>query len=335
MGMGGSTYVSGASTLSSYYNPAGLGYMHRSEIAVSARNMPKSQAVVEGDIAGVHQLTTLNRVGTIGLTHGGIAIPLKSRNGTNGTVSIAYTTGGYDHEQRFGDFATTQNGNPAPGYQQNLSLRNDFVTLAYGRANSSQTFSWGAAAVYAINSQTSDISGAPAGNGNFSANSHGWGGLFGIQFMPNQNIDIGISYRTPITLKGDNSGPLLYDKIPGRLIAGVAYRRDMGGDNFLILGAQAQHFWEGSRGQFFDSPEQTTFGAGAEYDIAASGGYFPIRLGYNWLPASATDFGSSNALTWGAGYRAPNGTWGLDLNFDKPQHAPADYALDFIYRFGH
>jgi hypothetical protein len=336
LGMGGAGNTTGSETLSAYHNPAGLGYMQRKQVGIVLRNMPKAGSLVAGDLQNHHSLSTASKVGPMTLTHAGFALPLKGRNGgTNGTVALTYTTGGLVNDERFADDGLTENGtNLIPDYHQVLYNRNDFVSFGYGKSNLDQTFNYGAAILYAINHQSNLITGTSATDVNYSAKAHGWGGLFGVQFMPRRDTVIGISYRTPIKLKSDSSTPLLYDKIPGRLSGGLSWRRNMRGDDFLVLSGEVSHYFAGSRGQYFDSPAQTTWGIGAEYNYSAGGARIPVRIGYNMIPGVGNDFGSRNTFTFGFGYRPEHSDWGVDLNFARPQHGNMDMALNLMYRFG-
>src|SRR3954467_8754289 len=49
MGMGGALYPTSSDTFSSYYNPAGLGYVSKGTVGVAFRNMPKSRTTASGD----------------------------------------------------------------------------------------------------------------------------------------------------------------------------------------------------------------------------------------------------------------------------------------------
>jgi hypothetical protein len=335
LGMGSSNNVTGSETQSAYSNPAGLGYMTRAEIGVSVRNIPRNVSAVSGDISGAHSLSTTSTVGATAWSHVGIAMPLKGRNGgTNGTFAVTYSTGGVDRDERVADVNLAQNGSWVPSYHQSLSLQNNFLSFAYGRSNGSQTFNWGVALLYAINHQSNLLTGT-ATNTSFDAAAHGWGGLIGVQSAVSHDVTFGLSYRTAIDLKSESDTPLLYNKIPARLTAGLAWRKEMGGEDFFVASAEANHYFEGSRGQFFDSPAQTTYGLGLEYDFSTPFGQIPLRLGYNVIPSDGEDFGSRNTYTFGLGYRPASSNWGVDVNFAKPANGGTDFGLNFLYRFGH
>lgn len=333
LGMGSANNVTGADTLSAYNNPAGLAYLHRTQVGVTIRNLPKAQSGITGDINGAHTFDTISKVGPQAISHAGIAFPFKGRNGANnGTLGFAFTLGGIVQDERFAN-GSTEGATAAPNYHQVLNNRNDFFSLAYGFSNPVGTLNFGLALLYALNHQRNLIEGTTSSNTNISREAHGWGGLIGLQAAAGPNAVLGLSYRTPISLKDSGSTPLLYDKVPGRLAGGLAIRKDMRGDDFLLIGGEVAHYFEGHRGKYFDSPEQTTLGVGLEYNLSLGFGRLPIRGGYNYIPGGAYDFAPRRTWTFGTGYR-PNGSdWGLDLNFAKPDHGGTDMALNLMYRF--
>lgn len=336
MGMGGATNATGSDTQSAYYNPAGLGYLNRKQIGATVRNLPKSQSLVSGDLRTGRTLTTEGMAGPKALSHLGVALPLKGRNGSsNGTVSVAYTTGGVIRDERNGTSGLTEGGVATPFYYELLENRTDFLSIAYGKTSKDYSFNWGAALLYAMNHQSDFTTNTTEGTQSYDEKANGWGGLFGIQFVPKgmPNLSFGASYRTAINLKGDN---LLYSKIPARLEGGVAWRKDglRHGQDFLVAGVEVQHFFEGNPSPLFDRRPQTMLGFGVEYDYNDSSFRVPLRVGYNYLPSSSFEYGSRNTLTFGIGYRPSNTDWGVDLNFAKPQHGSLDFALSILYRFG-
>src|SRR5579862_7912379 len=74
MGAGGALYPTGSDTLSSYYNPAGLGYVTSTTLGAVMRNLPRSVTQASGDFNN----PVLSSSGTTGarqLTHFGIVMP--------------------------------------------------------------------------------------------------------------------------------------------------------------------------------------------------------------------------------------------------------------------
>ncbi len=341
MGMGGTNYVTGSDTLAGYYNPAGLGFVTRGTLDLTFRNMPESSTVVTGDIGpnGTQRLTSEGEKGPTSLGHAGIAFPLKKRNGgTNGAIALTLTKGGVIRDVRTSGAGLTEGGLPANGFQQFLKITTDFVNLSYGTSTQDGTFNWGIGLVYAINRQV-NFRFAPSGTTIFDEDASGFGAQAGIQITPkgNGNVSFGASIRTPISLKGGSgSNPLIYSRIPGRVMGGLAVRQDgfRGGKDYIVFGAELQHFFNGEASQFVDRNSQTVFGIGAEYNYGFGGGRIPIRLGYSAIQAGGDFFGSRNSFTFGLGYRPATNDWGLDLNWARPSGGGNDLSLSLSYKFG-
>ncbi len=341
MGMGGVTYVTGADSLAGYYNPAGLGFVTRATLDLTFRNMPESNTVVTGDIGpnGTQRLSSEGDKGPTGLGHAGIAVPFKNRNGsTNGAIALTLTKGGVIRDVRTSGPGLTEGGLSAVGFTQFLKVTTDFLNLSYGRSSGDGTFNWGFGLVYAINRQTNNRL-APSGTTLFDEDAHGFGVQAGIQVTPkgNGNVSFGMSVRSPISLRGGSNGNgLIYSRIPGRAILGLALRRDgfRGGKDYVVFGGELQHFFNGEQSQFVDRNSQTVFGLGAEYNYGLGGGRIPVRLGYTAVQAGGDFFGNRNAVTFGLGYRPSTGDWGLDLNWARPNGGGSDMSLSFSYKFG-
>ncbi len=116
----------------------------------------------------------------------------------------------------------------------------------------------------------------------------------------------------------------------------VAIRRDgfRGSKDYMILGLEVQHFFDAGDSQFIDRDPQTVLGLGTEYNYAFGTGRIPIRLGFNFVPAGGTAFGRRNTFTFGLGYRPNNSTWGIDLNWARPQGGGSDFSVGLSYQFG-
>ena len=336
MGVGGSSYVTGADTLSSYFNPAGLGYLSRSEVGLTIRNMPESQTVVTGDLvpSGNERLESNGKKGPNGLGHLGFALPLNG--GQKGTIGIAITDAGQMRDRRIAGTGLTEGGIAANGYNQLLKNKTDFINLSYGKATPSG-FNFGFGLIYARNNTVNIRVGVPSGSTIYDEESSGWGGIVGLMFTPrnNPNISIGMSYRSEISLKSNSGNILLYDKVPARANIGAAIRRDglRGGKDFLVLSGEVNHFFDGSPSVFFDREAQTTGGLGMEYNYGMGGNRIPIRIGFNFVPSGGQAYAARNSFTYGIGYRAGSGDWGVDLNFGRPQGGGADASLSLMYRF--
>lgn len=338
LALGSSDHITGADTLSGYYNPAGLGYLNRPQIGLTIRNFPESNSIVTGDLIpqGGERLRSEGSSGPNGLGHLGFATPLKS-DGSRGTISVALTAAGQLRDNRLAGNGLTEGGTPAPNYQQLLKNKTDIVSLAYGRALNDGGLSWGVGLLYARNNTVNNSSGVPSGNTFYNEQSSGFGGIAGLMFVPksNPNLSFGVSYRSEIKLKSSSGNILLYDTIPARLGGGVALRRDgfRGGRDYLVLSAEVNHYFEGSSSIFFDREAQTVFGTGLEYNFQYGGNRIPIRLGYQFVPAGGNQFGSRNSFTYGIGFRPSNSDWGVDLSFGRPNGGGQDASLSLTYRF--
>ncbi len=339
VGMGGVTNVTGSDTLSNYYNPAGLGYVTRSTLGLTFRNMPESRSVVTGDIGpgGTQRFATSNSSGATGLGHAGLAFPLKGRNGsTNGTIGISVTKGGQLRDLRVSGAGLTEGGLNAVGYTQLIKSSTDFINLSYGRTAGDGAFNYGVGLVFATNRQMNNKL-APSGTSTFDADANGLGFQAGILVNPTgNNLSFGASVRTPIKLRGGGGNTLIYDKIPGRLSAGVAFRQDgfRGGRDYMVLGGELSYFFGGSNSPFIDRDTQTVFGIGGEYHYSMGSSVIPVRIGYSFVQKGGNFFGSRNSLTFGLGYRPSNGDWGIDVNWGRPQNGGGDLSLSLVYRFG-
>lgn len=338
LAFGGTDHMTGADTLASVYNPAGLGYLSQRQIGLAVRNFPQSKTVVTGDLvpSGAERLSSTGDTGPRGLSHVGFVLPL-GNEGARGAVGIALTTGGQMRDERVAGTGLTEGGVSASNYAQLLKNRTDFVTVGYGKSANEGGFSWGASLVYARNNTVNNRSGVPSGATQYEELSSGWGGILGLMFVPrsNPNVSFGLSYRSQISLKANSGNILLYDKIPARLAGGVTVRKDgfRGGKDYMVIGAEVQHYFDGGDGVFFDRDPQTVFGVGLEYNYSHSSVRIPVRIGYNFVQAGGFAYGSRNAFTYGIGFRPNNSDWGLDLSFGKPTGGGSDVGLSLSYRF--
>src|SRR5687768_11286699 len=95
MGMGGAGYVTGADTFSSFFNPAGLGYIGKTMFGMAFRTLPESTTAVTGDFDDPI-LNSEGKAGSLGFTHLGIATPMRR----GGAIGLAFTLGGYVNDFR-------------------------------------------------------------------------------------------------------------------------------------------------------------------------------------------------------------------------------------------
>jgi hypothetical protein len=338
MGMGGATYGTGSETLSSYYNPAGLGYLNRPQVGVSIRNLPRSTTIVTGQLGeGTERHATTAERGQMALTHAGLALPLRRRGGGGGTLGIALTTTGYIEDEARAGTGLTSGGLDFGGFGENRKSRTDVISISYGQATPDQYATWGVGLLFALNHQR--YLSNRFGLADVSTNSTGLGLVAGFQMVPrnNPNMNFGVSVQTPISLSRRGGDALIYSRIPGRITGSMGWRRDglRGGRDFLLAGVDINHFFGREGGRMFGNRSQTTAGAGFEYNYALGGARVPVRVGYNFVPGGGELFGSRNTFTFGLGYRPANGNWGIDVNFGQPQvGGGTDMGVNLFYRFG-
>lgn len=346
IGLGGGLGVSGADTFSGNSNPAGLGYLDGRRFAISYRNLPASRTTLTGDLASPRFDTRGSR-GDNEIAHLGYVFPVSEvRAGAPGTLSLSYTVGGFLNDSRSSTTLTSGALN-ATNYRQEIEAKTTFFTLAYGRANSSGSFSYGLGLTFAqqsldysesyeLRSGTTLVS--TQSTGPLSSTGSGVGVIVGAQWIPAgaQNVSFGLSYRSEINLSGNASTSALLDKIPARLSVGASARRDglRGGKDFLIYAAQLSHYFESDRSSVFDRDTQTVFGLGVEYNYALGNVTIPIRIGYASVPGAGRGFGSRNAFNYGLGYRPADKNYSVDLAWGTPENSGADFAITINYRFG-
>jgi hypothetical protein len=342
MGAGGALQGTVADTLSSYYNPASLGYVDGRQFGIAYRNLPASRTFLSGDFDSPER-DTRGQSGPRSITHLGYTMPAGGLFGGRGTIGLAFTTGGNIDDIRTGTNLTTGNLT-VQNYGERVRARNDFYTLSYGVTNPAQTLSWGGGLVIA-QSRIENIVQGELRDGNtlvtsLDAQSSGTGigvGLqAGVQLVPaaTPNVSYAASVRTPISLSGHGDARGLFDRIPGRLLLGVAFRQDnVRGDDFLVYGAQLTQFFGGAGGGPYDRGGQTVIGFGAEYNLLRGNARIPLRVGYNAVGSGGEGFGRRNTFTYGIGFHPIGGNYRLDLNAGNPDAGGFDFAVSATYRF--
>ena len=153
----------------------------------------------------------------------------------------------------------------------------------------------------------------------------------------NSNVSYGLSVRTPIQVGGSSTTKAFYERIPGKVSASVAMRRDnlRGGNDYLVYGAQLDAYLFGQGDKVFERDTTLAGGAGVEYNYVTSGARIPLRVGYGVVPSAGNLFKARNALTFGIGYKPFGRNYGFDLNFAAPSTGgTVDAALAVTYRFG-
>lgn len=336
MGAGGSFYSTGSDTLSTYYNPAGLAFLTQPQIGATYRNLPKSTTGISGDTADP-VFSSRGTRGNSQITHFGYVMPL--HEGKNGVIGLSYTLGGFIDDVLSG---TTSAGSINTTRNLSRMAKAEYYTLAFGKARADQSFSFGLGVQIVQQHIDYNLNQTDTGGGSITRNdsSTGTGAalIAGLQFTPksNPNTSIGISYRSSVNLSGNSTTADLYDKIPARLMAGIAFRHDgvRGGKDFIVYGLQVQHFFSADNSSDFDRGNQTTAGFGIEYNYQMGGARVPIRLGYNVVPSGGFGYGSRNVFTFGIGYRPNDSRYSFDVNFGQPQHGGYDVGIALNYKLG-
>jgi hypothetical protein len=337
MGMGGSTYITDSGTLSSYYNPAGLGYIRDPNVGVVFRTLPESESILTGDRANP-TFDTDASVGDRAITHLGFAYPLDS-----GTVAFSYTTGGYVHDTRLAASLRESVDVTARNYFEVLEAKVDFYSLAYGRAQS-DGLNWGAGVTLANSYVRNDVAYTlfDSDNNNLgnvitenTGDNVGIGIIAGVQYTDpdNPNLSYGASIRTPIELNGDETTETYLDRLPGRVSLGATARsnRLRNGRDFLLYSARLDYYFGGDTSGIIEREDTIMFGAGVEYNLYEYGGRWPIRVGFNYIPAGGDQFSDRNALTFGVGYRPEGNRLAVDLNLASSDGGGTDLALGLSY----
>ncbi|MBS1705591.1 MAG: hypothetical protein JST40_06930 [Armatimonadetes bacterium] len=343
MGMGSSIGVAGAETTSALNNPAGLGYLEDTTFSLAVRNLPGSHSIWRTSFRNPN-IQTDHRTGGYGLSHIGLALPLKMGGRKLGTVGISYTIGGYIHDERVseGNLVVDPSTN-VTGYNETIKAQTDYFTVGLGRTSGDMSLAYGLGVVFATNyilntqTYTLNTAGGSAASPplNVSGQGTGIGVVAGIQYIPptNQNLSIGASVRTPISMSSNRAVDQYYDKIPGKASIGIAYRRDglRGDRDYMILGAQVDGYFQNERRQVLARKRAVNIGVGAEYNYLFRDARIPIRLGYAVVPSAGSGFSDRNALTFGFGYRPFNSPISVELNFANAGGG-TDSSIMFNYR---
>ncbi len=339
MGIGGATQQTDGNTLSSYYNPAGLAYVSEATLGGATRNLPQSNTVLSGQLVNP-VYSTGNEVGPRRITHLGVALPMKG-----GVLGLAYTMGGF-----FKDFRTSgalKDGSlNIVNMQETLSAQTDFFTIAWGKRQGTTNYGLG---LVIANQYISDVGSYDIQDSNNqyvgttrignTGNSYGVGAIAGLQMPASRDgrSVVGLSVRTPISLKNtDQTGDYL-NRVPGRASIGMATRVDNmhGGSDFLVYGGQLDYFFSSDKNGAFQRKDVVCGGFGIEYDMHRFNARIPIRVGYSLVPNAGDAFGSRNTFTFGLGYRPADSNLAFDMNFGMPSGGGSlDMGLSLTYKLG-
>lgn len=338
MGLGGGTYVTDANTYSINANPAGLGYIREPQFEVGFRNMPQSRNVVSGDFSDP-DFDTKYVSGGYGHSHVGYAFPMG-----RGTFGVSFTRSGFIRDERSGtglaDGALT-----VRDYTELLSSKTDLFTFSYGVGSQDGTSNYGFGIVvanqYVRNVQDYDLFDGNTLVGSVSVDNSGTGiGLgvvAGLLVTPssNPNTSFGISAQSPISISGNSETQAYYDRIPGRLTAGLASRIDQENGNYTLYGAQLSWFFGGQSNKILARDNYAIFGGGVEFGMRRWGGLVPLRFGFVSAQSGGAGFIDRNSFTLGLGYRPDGSSSSYNLSLAKPVDGTAfDIAFSVTHYLG-
>ncbi len=342
MAMGGANNATNVDTLASYYNPAALAYLDTRAADLVYRNLPTSRTTLSGSLSDP-SLDTDGRRGSNSFTHAGFAVPVRDLFGRgSGTLAASYTVGGTLDDRAAG--TGLEDGTfTAQSYTLRRKAKASFYSLSYGKALDSG-LSYGLGLVVASQQLSFSESGTesdgtttlPISNGGSSTGT-GVGVLAGVLYTPVSapSWTLGLSYRSPISLSGNDETSGEYDRIPSRLLFGATWRKEgfREGKDYVLLGGQVQSFFGGESSRFFDRDSQTVFGLGAEYNVGFGFGRVPFRFGFTTVPSGGNEYASRNAFTFGIGIRPNRYPIGLDLSYAVPESGGSDFSIAASYRF--
>ncbi len=336
MGLGGATYVTDSNTFSANANPAGLGFISQAQYGVAYRNMPESRTTISGDFNDPDFSTELDS-GAFGMTHVGYAFPMG-----RGALGVSYTRSGFFRDERSGS-GLSDGALTVENYEELFRSQTDLFTISYGAGSTGGGANYGVGLVianqYILNRQDYDLFNGSTFVGSVSADNSGSGLGFGIvagaMMSVGGNSSFGISAQSPIDLSGNAETESYLDRIPGRVSAGFATRKDKSNNEYLLYGAQASHFFGGQTNKVFARESYTVFNVGMEFGMVRWNARMPLRFGYTVVPAGGDGFRDRDAFTFGAGYRPLGSDFALDLSFAKPTSGSAlDVALSITYLLG-
>jgi hypothetical protein len=335
LGMGSALTATDAEVLSTFNNPAGLGYLSGRQFAIAYGNLPTAASTVS-DVYGDRSFSSYFN-GDSDITYFGVTLPL-STSKNHGTIGFCYNVGGFldDVGTSNGVLPYSSNTNlEAANYTDQRYAKDDYVTVSYGKTNNEHTMSLGFGLTYVqqstIYQQQFSIydttSGSPVlastqNTGYLSGAGSGVGAIAGIELIPanTPNLSFGLSLRSPIRLGGGGAVDQYYSVIPGKLLAGAALRGTglkRRSSDFTVLGVQVEQYFGGSGQGLFAQQAQTVTDLGGEYDFGLDSFNVPVRIGYRSIPSGGSQFADVSALTYGLGIHDKENRYSLDANWSR------------------
>ena len=347
LGMGSSLTATDAETLSTYNNPAALGYLNHRTVGLSIENLPRSYSTV-GDLNG-DRTSSSAKTGPLALTNFGIAFPVSEKS-NRGTIGISYNIGGYLDDS--GSASQVPYGTSstlvAAGYLDHLESRTDYFAVGYGKANAAQTLSAGISLLYAQESlqyaqkytvfDTTNSTTVSTQDFTTSGTASGVGLVGGVEYIPSnlQSLTLGASIKSPIKLSGGNGVTSIYDTIPGRVLLGAGLRLPglkKRTEDYAVFGAQFEDFFGGSGSGLLSLQNQAAGDFGFEYGYSLGDWIVPVRVGYRTMSPEGPAFADRNELTYGFGFKDKDGRYGIDFSWATPRNEARDFSITASYRF--
>jgi hypothetical protein len=338
LGMGTSIGVTSANTTSALNNPAGLGFVNSSQLSLTFKNLNESKTSISRRLLPNGDFESSATSGKRSLTHVGFTKPL----GKRGTLGISYTVGGFIRDLQTGT-NLVEGGTTFNDYRRTLKAKTDFFTLSVGRSNSDFTRSFGIGIVLANSYAAENIISNVSNGSNFSVlrsdtegSTYGVGFVVGTQLNLSGDLTLGLSARTPISLSGDDESEAIYDKIPGRVSAGLAKRiqNPRRSEDFIIAGLQGDYYFGGSDKRIIERGDsQFAGGFGFEYNYRLRNAYIPFRIGFRTIQKGGTGFSNLSGFNYGIGYNPDSSNLGIELDFGNYSGGGRDMSLSLSYRF--
>jgi hypothetical protein len=241
-----------------------------------------------------------------------------------GTLGISYAVGGHARELRHGEGLVVDPGENITANIDTLdAITQEFITLAYGfKRGDAMSLGLGLIVARETIMSASRIelfqNGSPIPSPeptDTQEDASGIGAIIGAQVTSGPNTSYGISFRSPIKLRGYDELSSYSDEIPARVQGGMLFRKDgiRGGKDFLIAGVDAAYFFKANSGKAFERKGHVSGGVGVENNLSQRFGWIPIRLGVHATSGGGPGFKQRTVFTFGAGYRPNAGNFWFDF----------------------